>query len=85
MGYSVGQGIRHELVDRLAIVTLREVYDLVLSVKQEVAGQNVRGIVSDVNDHEARIRSLEKWVWRASGFAVLGGAGLSLLVQDLLK
>lgn len=68
-----------------AIVTLREVYDLVLSVKQEVAGQNVPDIRIDVADHEARIRSLEKWVWRASGFAALGGAGLSLVVQELLK
>jgi hypothetical protein len=68
-----------------AIVTLREAYDLVLSVKQEVAGQNVPDIRIDVSDHEARIRSPEKWVWRVSGFAALGGAGLSLVVQDLLK
>lgn len=68
-----------------AIVTQREVYDLVLTVKQEVSMQNVPDIRNDVTDHEARIRALEKWVWRASGLAALAGAGLSMVIEKIVS
>lgn len=68
-----------------AVITLREVYDLVLSVKQELSSQNVPDMKVDVTDHEARIRALEKWVWRASGLAAVAGAGLSQIISELVK
>lgn len=62
--------------DAPAVITLREVYDLTLAVKQRLDAQNIAGLERDVEDHEKRIRELEKWIWRASGLAALGGAGL---------
>lgn len=66
-----------------AIVTVREVYDLVLQVKERIDRQNVHDLAKDVEDHETRIRGLEKWVWRASGIAALVGAGLSQALDRL--
>lgn len=62
--------------DAPAVITLREVYDLTLAMKQRLDAQNIAGLERDVEDHEKRIRELEKWIWRASGLAALGGAGL---------
>ncbi|WP_121189586.1 hypothetical protein [Microbacterium sp. AG790] len=47
------------------MITLREVYDLVLEVRGDVATLKTTELKADVDDHESRIRSLEKWVWRA--------------------
>lgn len=66
-----------------AIITIREVYDEVMAVKSSLASQNVGALQRDVEDHEARIRSLEKWVWRASGLAALAGAGLSQVLGQV--
>jgi len=57
-----------------AIITLREVYDLVLEVRSEVALLKTTELKHDVEDHETRIRALERWIWRASGIAAAIGA-----------
>lgn len=54
-----------------ARVTIREVYDIVLEVRDSVAV--VPSIRKDVDDHESRIRSLERKVWIAAGAAALLG------------
>lgn len=55
-----------------AEITLREVYDLVVEVKDSVAVVPAHGKTLD--DHETRIRSLERKVWLAAGAAaVIGG------------
>lgn len=68
--------------DGSATITLREVYDLVVEVRQEVALLKTTELSKDVDDHETRIRSLEKWVWRAGGIAAaIGAAGGAVASQ----
>jgi len=70
-----------------AIITLREVYDLVLEVRSEVTLLKTTEMKADVADHETRIRALEKWIWRASGIAAtigaVGGAAAAEIIAKL--
>jgi len=68
-----------------AIVTVREVYDLVLQVKERLDAQNVAAMQKDIDDHETRLRSMERWIWRASGMAAIGGAGISYVLDKVLS
>lgn len=65
-------------------IGLREVYDLVLEVKSQVGELKTTEIVADVADHENRIRTIEKWMWKQVGLGAaigsLGGFILSELV-----
>lgn len=63
-------------------VTLKEVYDLLLEVSKKVNSMEPQK--GQLDDHEQRIRSLEKWIWRASGMAALGGAGLGQVIAQML-
>jgi hypothetical protein len=55
-----------------AVITLREVYDLVVEVRDTVA--IVPTHAKTLDDHEGRIRALERKVWLAAGAAaVIGG------------
>ncbi|WP_424936661.1 MULTISPECIES: hypothetical protein [Bacteria] len=55
-----------------AVITLREVYDLVTEVRDSVA--IVPSMSDQIKDHETRIRSLERKVWIVAGAAaVIGG------------
>ena len=67
-----------------AIITLSEVYDLVLDVRAEVTLLKTTELKTDVADHEARIRSLEKWVWRAGGIAAAIGAAGGTLLSEMI-
>ncbi|MGP6170632.1 hypothetical protein ACTU6V_05425 [Microbacterium sp. A204] len=71
--------------DSPAVITLREVYDLVQEVRSEVALLKTTELTKDVDDHEQRIRGLERWIWRASGIAAalgaLGGTAVSQIIQ----
>lgn len=71
------------MTDSATVITLREVYDEVMAVKATLSTQNVGALQRDLDDHEARIRSLEKWVWRASGLAALAGAGIAQILPQL--
>ena len=63
-----------------AVITLREVYDVVVGLKVELDG-----IPKIAADHENRIRDLERKVWSYSGLAAIGGAALAQLIAFLLK
>jgi hypothetical protein len=63
-----------------AEITLREVYDIVQELKFELAH-----IPRIADDHEKRIRNLERLIWSLSGVATLLGAGLSQLITVLNK
>ena len=66
-----------------AVITLREVYDLVLEVRSEVTLLKSTELKSDVADHETRIRALERWIWRASGIAAAIGAAGGYIVTEV--
>ncbi|GAA3441074.1 hypothetical protein [Planomonospora venezuelensis] len=72
--------------DPLGPVTIgaREIYDELQKVGGKVDGVSVKvdGIVSDVADHEARIRSLERNRWPLPSLAALFGLA-SLIVAIL--
>lgn len=63
-----------------ARITLREVYDAVQSLKAELSQ-----LPKIAEDHEDRIRELERRVWSFAGLATILGAGLAQLVTFLLK
>ena len=63
-----------------AIITLREVYDLVLELKTEMA-PTPRALI----DHEDRIRDLERKVWSFSGISAVLAVAISQLIQLLIK
>lgn len=61
-------------------VTLGAVYNLVLDLKTELSGLPRR-----VDDHEVRIRAIEKYLWVWIGAAGVGGAGLGQVINTLLN
>lgn len=61
--------------DSPIIITLRDVYDVVTDLADDVSG-----LPKVVADHENRIRFLEKAVWVAAGLGMAGGAGLGTLL-----
>ena len=63
-----------------ARITLREVYDAVQSLKAELTQ-----LPKIAEDHEDRLRDLERKVWSFAGLATLLGAALAQLVTFLLK
>lgn len=72
-------------------ITLADIWHELQLVRAEVAdmkaANHTADLRADVADHEARIRSLEKWVWRAAGLAaavgLLGGGVLGDIVGKL--
>lgn len=58
-----------------ARITVREVYDAVMSLRQEL--QHTPRMV---DDHEKRLRDLERKVWASAGAATVLGAVLSQLI-----
>ena len=63
-----------------ARITVREVYDAVQSLRQEL--QHTPRMV---DDHEQRLRDLERKVWGAAGVATVLGAILSQLITMLVS
>jgi len=68
------------VADDTAVITLREVYDLVLELKTEMSPTP-----SQLRDHEDRIRDLERKVWSYSGLSAIAAVVLSQVVTALLK
>src|SRR5690606_31252021 len=52
-------------------VTLRDVYAIMLEVRDQV--RDMHPLPSRIEDHETRIRSLERKVWAAAGAAAAAG------------
>jgi hypothetical protein len=63
-----------------AVITLREVYDVVVGLKVELDG-----IPKIAADHENRIRDLERKVWSYSGLAAIAGAVIAQVISYLLR
>lgn len=63
-------------------VTLDDIYRELLDIGKKVDG--MEGQKESIADHEQRIRGLEKWIWRASGLAALGGAGIGQVLGQLI-
>jgi hypothetical protein len=63
-----------------AVITLREVYDLVLELKTEMSPTPAA-----IRDHEERLRDLERKVWSYSGLSAIAAVVLSQVVTALLK
>jgi hypothetical protein len=61
-----------------ARITVREVYDAVMSLRNEL--QHTPRMV---DDHEQRLRDLEKRVWSAAGIATVSGVIISQLISML--
>jgi hypothetical protein len=64
-----------------AIARLEGKVDVALALH----GADIRELRSDSADHEARIRSLERKVWIAAGFAAAVGGVIGNLAPSLLK
>lgn len=64
--------------DPSVAVTLGEIYKLVLETRDTTRDTKtaVEALTVSADDHEARIRSLERKVWVSAGVAAVGGAGL---------
>lgn len=61
-----------------ARITVREVYDAVMSLRNEL--QHTPRMV---DDHEQRLRDLEKRVWSAAGIATVLGVVISQIISML--
>lgn len=61
-----------------ARITVREVYDAVMSLRQDL--QHTPRMV---DDHEERIRDLERKVWGAAGIATVLGVVISQVITTL--
>ena len=61
-----------------ARITVREVYDAVMQLRQDL--QHTPRMV---DDHEARIRDLERKVWGAAGIATVLGVVISQIITTL--
>lgn len=68
------------MAEDTAVITLREVYDLVLELKTEMSPTPTQ-----LRDHEDRIRDLERKVWSYSGISAVAAVVLSQIVTALLK
>lgn len=61
-------------------VTLSAVYSLVLELKTELSG-----LPRKVDDHEIRIRAIEKYLWVWIGAAGVGGAGVGQIINAVIS
>lgn len=61
-------------------VTLGTVYNLVLELKEDLSG-----LPRKVEDHEIRIRAIEKYLWVWIGAAGVGGAGVGQIINTIIN
>lgn len=68
-------------------ITASQMYQELRQVHDEVKGirSDLRTLMEDRADHEARLRALERRVWTASGAATVLGAGAGFLLQVLTR
>lgn len=63
-------------------VGMADIYRLLLEVRDEV--REMRPLPPRVDDHETRIRALERKVWAAAGAAAAAGGVVGIIGQQLL-
>lgn len=58
-------------------ITTREIYDILVEVKSKVSSieRTLESNMQSVADHEARLRALEKVMWKAAGISAVLGTG----------
>lgn len=61
--------------------SLGKVYDAISDVRTDLAV--IKATLSDIADHETRIRAIEKRQWSFAGIAAVAGAALSGIVDRL--
>jgi hypothetical protein len=59
-------------------------HDLLIRLDEKVTAINAK-LDGLTDDHESRIRALEKWRWISAGLGTAGGAGIAALLQRLLS
>lgn len=75
-------------------ITLRDVYDLVNSLGQALAKAtgaieahvqqpSHTGTLTELHDHESRIRKLEKVAWMALGIGAFAGIAVTVILYTL--
>lgn len=64
-------------------ITLREVYDLVLELKSSMAA--LIAVAPKMEDHEARIRTLEHAKWTIAGICTALGAAAGFIAAAIGK
>jgi len=66
-----------------AEVSLDEIYRLMLEMREDLIALKAANVAKTVEDHETRIRALERLVWKAAGAAAAVGALLGVALQFL--
>ena len=67
------------------VVTLTQIYDQILEMRSDVTDikTKLETLTSKTDDHESRIRSLERQVWAAGGAGGALGGFLTYLISVL--
>lgn len=67
------------------VVTLTQIYDQILEMRGDVTDikTKLENLTSKTDDHESRIRSLERRVWAAGGAGGAIGGFLTYLISAL--
>jgi hypothetical protein len=68
--------------DRGVVITLTEMYSGITTVRDEV--HEMRAQVRMINDHEARLRLLERRLWFAVGGATIISTGFGAMLAQLV-
>ena len=63
-------------------VTMADLYRLLSEVRDEV--RSMRPLPAKLDDHESRLRALERKVWSAAGAAAAVGGAVGIVGQRLL-
>lgn len=66
-------------------ITPRELYDKLMEVSNKITelAVAVSPIPARFDDHETRLRALEKKIWAAAGFAAAIGTGLGTALSQI--
>lgn len=58
-------------------------HDILIRLDEKVTGM-VQKLDNLHDDHEVRLRSVEKWRWISTGLGTAGGAGLATIIEKFL-
>ena len=66
-------------------ITGKEIWESLEEIKKSVGGiqTELKGVPDQLKDHEARLRSIEKRLWVAAGFATAAGGTIGALSRFL--